>query len=122
MTRASLVLSLLFLFNSSPSTDVVGYECHAFERRMVEVPPHPGCAPPCFVMTMPAPIPCTVVPSGFPDREWEAHVADIPLGRVVYGCVEAIDDDPPLRSECIGWSDPVPPAPVRRGAPMQVTP
>jgi len=56
-------------------------------------------------MTLPAPIACAIFPSNFPDAEYEVHVADIPLGSAVMGCVYAIADDG-RASACIGSSDP----------------
>ena len=84
---------------------MVGYACRVSERHPVELASYEGCPAPCIGTSLPAPIACSVFPSNFPDAEYEVHVAEIPLGSMVMGCVYAFDHEA-RASACIGSSDP----------------
>jgi len=95
----------MFVFDDSPSPDVVGYSCHTWERHPVEVEPTPLCPAPCMGMSQPREIPCVVLPSSVGGYTWESRVGEIPAGAVIYGCVRAWDPSG-NGSVCIGWSEP----------------
>lgn len=88
-----VALSLLILFDPSPSADVTSYRCHAFTRA-------PG------KMGEPMLTVCTITGTwlGAPSL-WQMYTYDaIPLGAVTYGCVEAVDYSGNV-SDCVGGKE-----------------
>ena len=96
-----MILTVLFLFDSSPSVDVVGYGFEGWGRRVVEVPCAGQETPPCYGTTLPFPVEGIVLPSSRPDAQYEVHVPEIPPWEVTYGCVYALDGAG-NQSRCIG--------------------
>jgi len=107
MTRAAILLSIMFTFDASPSADVTSYRCETWQIRMAEIPAAPGCPAPCMRKTPPLSVACTVVEWNMPSARYAAHVYDVPLGSVMYGYVVARDASG-NESEQFGWTDPDP--------------
>lgn len=99
----TLLVAIIFLFDSSPSVDVEFYFCALQERHRVEVVCPAGLEPPCYGTSSPEPVPCDVFYDARASRpsEWFAE-AEVPMEhQALVGCVMAVDLSG-NQSECIG--------------------
>jgi hypothetical protein len=94
-------VAVFMLFDASPSDDVAGYVCTAFERHRVEVPCPVDLPPPCYGTSLPLVTQCVVIAHNDPtEAAFQAVALNPDPHSILYGCVRAVDTSGNM-SECV---------------------